>query len=87
MTPSIDDDEQGGRTDCGPPTYGPATLAERTTSTAKSRTSQAPPVDQSVSTCGIASSRYHVQNARRAGTSVSSIDIQFRAWAAAPAQQ
>ena len=87
MTPSIDDDEQGGRTDCGPPTYGPATLAERTTSTAKSRTSQAPPVDQSASTCGIASSRYHVQNARRAGTSVSSIDIQFRALLAALAQQ
>ena len=87
MTPSIDDDEQGGRTDCGPPTYGPATLAERTTSTAKSRTSQAPPVDQSVSTCGITSSRYHVQNARRAGTSVFSIDIQFRALLAALAQQ
>ena len=86
MTPSIDDDEQGGRTDCGPPTYGPATLAERTTSTAKSRTSQAPPVDQSASTCGIATSRYHVQNARRADTSVSSISCQFNAPAAAPEQ-
>lgn len=29
MTPSIDDDEQGGRTDCGPPTYGPVTLGEK----------------------------------------------------------
>jgi len=28
MTPSIDDDEQGGRTDCGLPTYGLATLGE-----------------------------------------------------------
>lgn len=42
---------------------------------------------QPANTAGIASSRYQVQNARRAGTSVSSIGCQLRASAAALAQQ